>query len=98
MREDNLLCLRKKRWIRTTDSAHGYRIYANLVQGITLTHPNQLWVADITYVRLVREFVYVAVILDAFSRRFIPLDLEVAQLLLHDQRVVQEAIYWFLLP
>lgn len=71
MREDNLLCLRKKRWIRTTDSAHGYRIYPNLVQGITLTQPNQLWVADITYVRLVREFVYVAVILDAFSRRVI---------------------------
>jgi putative transposase len=71
MREDNLLCLRKKHWIRTTDSAHGYRIYTNLVQGITLTHLNQLWVADITYVRLIREFVYVAIILDAFSRRVI---------------------------
>jgi len=67
MREDNLLCLRKKRWIRTTDSSHGYRVYPNLTQGLTLTHPNQLWVADITYVR----FVYVAVILDAFSRRVI---------------------------
>jgi len=71
MREDNLLCLRKKHWIRTTDSTHGYRIYPNLVQGITLTRPNQLWVADITYVRLVREFVFVAIILDAFSRRVI---------------------------
>jgi len=71
MREDNLLCLRKKHWIRTTDSTHGYRIYPNLVQGITLTHPNQLWVADITYVRLIREFVYVAIVLDAFSRRVI---------------------------
>ncbi|MDI6804135.1 MAG: IS3 family transposase [Bacteroidota bacterium] len=69
--EDNLLCLRKKRWIRTTDSAHGYRIYPNLAQGIALTHPNQLWVSDITYVRLVREFVYAAIILDAFSRRVI---------------------------
>lgn len=71
MREDNLLCLRKKRWIRTTDSSHGYRIYPNLTQGLILTHPNQLWVADITYVRLVREFVYLAVIVDAFSRRAI---------------------------
>lgn len=71
MREGNLLCLRKKRWIRTTDSSHGYRVYPNLTQGLRATHPNQLWIADITYVRLVREFVYVAVILDAFSRRVI---------------------------
>lgn len=71
MREDNLLCLKKKHWIRTTDSTHGYRIYPNLAQEINLTHPNQLWVADITYVRLVREFIYVAIILDAFSRRVI---------------------------
>jgi putative transposase len=71
MREDNLLCLRKKHWIRTTDSVHGYRTYPNLIGEINLTHPNQLWVADITYVRLVREFVYAAIILDAFSRRVI---------------------------
>lgn len=71
MRKDNLLCLRKKRWISTTNSMHGYRVYPNLAQGLVLTHLNQLWVADITYVRLVREFVYLAVILDAFSRRAI---------------------------
>lgn len=71
MRTDNLLCLRKKRWISTTNSAHGYRVYPNLAQGLVLTHLNQLWVADITYVHLVREFVYLAVILDAFSRRTI---------------------------
>ena len=70
MRKDNLLCLRKKkRWFFTTDSSHAYRIYPNLVQTMTVTRPNQLWVADITYIRLVREFVYLAVILDAFSRR-----------------------------
>lgn len=71
MRKDNLLCLRKKRWICTTNSSHAYRVYPNLTTGLVLTHPNQLWVADITYVRLVHEFVYLAVILDAFSRRAI---------------------------
>ena len=70
MREDNLLCLRKKkRWCSTTDSSHAYRIYPNLAKAMSITQPNQLWVADITYIRLDREFVYLAVILDAFSRR-----------------------------
>lgn len=71
LRKDNLLCLRRKRWIRTTDSRHGYRVYPNLARDMTVTDPNQLWVADITYIRLVHEFVYLAVILDAFSRRTI---------------------------
>ena len=71
LREDNLLCVPKKHWIRTTNSAHGYRVYPNLTQGLILTHPNQLWIADITYIRLVREFVYLAVMVDAFSRRSI---------------------------
>lgn len=71
MRMDNLLCLRKRRWIRTTNSSHGYRIYPNLAREMVVTRLNQLWVADITCVRLAREFVYLAVILDAFSRRVI---------------------------
>jgi transposase InsO family protein len=71
MRIDNLLCVRKQRWIRTTNSSHGYRIYPNLAKEMVLTGLNQLWVADITYVRLAHEFVYLAVILDAFSRRVI---------------------------
>lgn len=70
MREDNLLVLRRKRsFIRTTDSQHGLAVYPNLVPELTLTSINQLWVADITYIRLLREFVYLAVVLDAFSRR-----------------------------
>jgi putative transposase len=69
MRKENLRCRRKKRWIQTTDSKHGYRIYPNLAREMVLERPNQLWVADVTYIRLVREFVYLAVILDAFSRR-----------------------------
>lgn len=76
MREDNLLCLRKHRFIRTTDSNHPLAVYPNLVPGLILTSINQLWVADITYIRLLEEFVYLAVILDAFSRRVIGWALE----------------------
>lgn len=76
MREDNLLCLRKRRFIYTTDSKHGLSIYPNLVPDLTLSSVNQLWVADITYIRLLREFVYLAIILDAYSRRCIGWALE----------------------
>jgi transposase InsO family protein len=69
MREDNLLCLRKRRFVITTDSAHGLRVYPNLVPMLTVTGINQLWLSDITYVRLQHEFIYLAVILDGFSRR-----------------------------
>jgi transposase InsO family protein len=71
MREDNLLCLRKRKFVVTTDSDHPLRVYPNLARQITLTGINQLWRADITYVRLAVEFVYLAVILDAYSRRVI---------------------------
>lgn len=71
MRRDNLLCRRKKKWIRTTNSLHPYPVYPNLAHGLVPTQLNQLWVADITYVHLEYQFVYVAVILDAFSRRAI---------------------------
>jgi transposase InsO family protein len=71
MRADNLLCLRKKAFVRTTDSDHELRIYPNLAREMKVTGLNQLWVADITYIRLQLEFIYLAVILDAFSRRVI---------------------------
>jgi len=67
MRVDNLLCLRRRKFILTTDSKHGLPIYSNLAKDMRLTGINQLWVADITYIRLAVEFVYLAVILDAFS-------------------------------
>ena len=76
MRKDNLLCLRKRRFILTTDSRHSLTIYPNLLPELTLSSINQLWVADITYIRLLREFVYLAVILDAYSRRCIGWALE----------------------
>jgi len=71
MREDNLLCLRRRKFVITTNSAHPLPIYPNLARSLTLDGRNQLWVADITYIRLLTEFVYLAVILDAFSRRVI---------------------------
>lgn len=71
MGEDNLLCIRRRAFVRTTDSNHTLRVYPNLAGKMELSNINQLWVADITYIRLQREFVYLAVILDAYSRRCI---------------------------
>jgi putative transposase len=71
MREDNLLCLRRRKFVVTTNSNHDRPVYPNLARGMVLTDIDQLWVADITYIRLETEFVYLAVVLDAYSRRAI---------------------------
>ncbi len=71
MREDNLLAIRHRRYVLTTDSTHELEVYLNLAGRMTLTAPNQLWIADLTYIRLNREFVYLAVILDKWSRRVV---------------------------
>ena len=71
LREDNLLCLRKRQFVVTTDSRHSLRIYPNLAAEMVLSGVNQLWRADITYIRLLEEFVYLAVILDAYSRKVV---------------------------
>lgn len=76
MREDNLLCLRHKSFLVTTDSEHGLPVYPNLAADLVVDGPDQLWVADITYIRLRREFVYLAVVLDVFSRRVIGWELD----------------------
>lgn len=77
MREDNLLCLRRAAFVpATTDSRHSWRVYPNLARWLEPSAPNQLWVADITYVRLAEEFAYLAILLDAFSRRVIGWALE----------------------
>jgi len=69
MRRDNLLALRRRRFVVTTDSNHQFEVYLNLARRMKLTGMDQLWVADITYIRLRTDFVYLAVILDAFSRK-----------------------------
>jgi putative transposase len=71
MREDNLLSLRRKKFVVTTASDHDWQVYPNLGRRMHVTGMDQLWAADITYVRLQREFIYVAVIIDVYSRRIV---------------------------
>ncbi len=71
MREESLLCHLKRHFVHTTDSHHRFPIYPNLVNGRTPDAPDVIWVADLTYIRLRSEFVYLATILDAYSRRCI---------------------------
>ncbi|MGC9970856.1 MAG: IS3 family transposase [Bryobacteraceae bacterium] len=72
LRQDNLLSLRRRRFVLTTESRHGFVRYPNLAGRMAPTAINQLWVADITYIRLREEFIYLAVVLDAYSRRRVP--------------------------
>jgi putative transposase len=71
MRENDLLCRVRRKWVRTTDSKHPFRRYPNLLKGTVVTRANQAWLADITYIRIRSGFVYLAGILDAYSRRAI---------------------------
>jgi putative transposase len=76
MREDNLLAVQPRQFVVTTDSDHELEVYLNLARRMKLTGIDQLWVADITYIRLRAEFVYLAVILDSFSRKVVGWALE----------------------
>jgi len=76
MREDNLLAVQPRAFVVTTDSQHKFEVYLNLARRLKLSGINQLWVADITYIRLQTEFVYLAVILDGFSRKVVGWALE----------------------
>ena len=71
MREDDLLCVRRRKFLITTDSNQRHKVYPNLARELVLTGVNQLWIADLTYIRLAEEFVFLATILGAFSRRII---------------------------
>jgi transposase InsO family protein len=71
MRDDNLLAVQPRAFVVTTDAAHDLEVFLNLASRMTVSGINQLWLADITYIRLQREFVYLAVILDAFSRKVV---------------------------
>lgn len=71
MREESLLCRLRRRWTKTTDSAHGLKVWPNLVKGYQPSGLNQVWVADITYVRLPYGFCFLAALLDAYSRRVV---------------------------
>jgi transposase InsO family protein len=71
MCEESLLCQLERRFVRTTDSTHGFRTYPNLLADVVPAHPDQAWVADLTYIRLPTTFAYLACVLDAWSRRCI---------------------------
>ena len=71
MREDNLLAMQPRAWVTTTDSRHKLAVYMNLAMRMKVNGINQLWVADITYIRLAGEFVYLAVVLDVYSRKVV---------------------------
>ena len=71
MRENSLLCSVKRRWVKTTDSRHIFRRYPNLIKDKTANRPNQIWASDITYIRINTGFVYLAVILDLYSRKVV---------------------------
>lgn len=71
MRENELLCKRKRSYRRTTNSKHPYPRYPNLIKEIVPNTPNQIWVADITYIRIATRFIYLAVIIDIFSRKVV---------------------------
>ena len=71
MREMGLKCRRKKRWVITTDSRHPFPVYSNLLKGYVPTGINQVWVSDITYIRMPADFVYLAVIVDLYSRKVV---------------------------
>lgn len=71
MQQDNLLAVRRRKFILTTDARHDLPVYLNLAGRMELSGINQLWVADLTYIRLLEEFLYLAVVLDAFSRRVV---------------------------
>ena len=71
MRENDLLCQVKRRWTRTTDSDHLHPIYPNLIKDLEISRLNQVWLADITYIRILTGFVYLAAVLDAYSRRVV---------------------------
>lgn len=71
MRDSDLLCRVKRKWVKTTDSRHGFPRYPNLIKGMVINRLNQVWLADITYIRIRTGFVYLAAILDAYSRRVV---------------------------
>ena len=71
MQEDNLLCVKKHFKPLTTDSNHNHKVYPNMIKNREIKQPNQVWASDITYIQLADEFVYLAVMLDLFTRRCI---------------------------
>ena len=92
MREDNLLAIGRRKYVLTTDSRHTLKVYVNLAARMELTAINQLWIADITYIRLENEFVYLAVVIDRYSRRVVGWSLERSMAVRLTLTALQQAI------
>jgi putative transposase len=103
MRQAGLTCRRKRRTVHTTDSNHSYQVYPNLVKGLQIEAPNRCWVADLTYVRLPEGFVYLACLLDVYSRKCIgwslarrmdaQLPLQALEMALESRQILQGLIH-----
>jgi putative transposase len=92
MGEDNLLAVRRREWILTTESRHDLPVFRNLAATMKLTGINQLWVADITYIRLRQQFLFLAVVLDAYSRRVVGWALDDSLVALLVVRALRDAL------
>ena len=93
LRDHNMLTLRKKYSVRTTNSLHRFRKYKNMAKDVTVTRPNQVWVSDITYIRTLKGFCYLALITDAYSRKIIGYDLSDSLELGGCVRALNKALY-----
>ncbi|WP_417887560.1 transposase [Zunongwangia sp.] len=93
LRDHNMLTLRKKYSVRTTYSLHRFRKYKNIVKDVTVTRPNQVWVSDITYIRTLKGFCYLALITDAYSRKIVGYDLMDSLELSGCIRALNKALY-----
>ncbi|WP_019037765.1 IS3 family transposase [Psychroflexus tropicus] len=93
LREHNMLTLRKKYTSRTTNSLHRFRKYNNIIKNVEITRPNQVWASDITYIRTVKGFCYLALITDMYSRKIIGYDLSNSLELKGCVRALKKALY-----
>lgn len=93
LRDHNMLTLRKKYSVRTTNSLHRFRKYKNITKDVVVTAPNQVWVSDITYIRTLKGFCYLALITDAYSRKIVGYDLSDSLELSGCVRALKKALY-----
>ena len=93
LREHKMLTLRKKYSVRTTNSHHRFYKYNNSIKDLEVNRPNQVWVSDITYIRTVKGFCYLALITDMHSRKIVGYDLSDSLELKGCVRALNKAIY-----
>tara|TARA_B100000945_G_C20196320_1_gene509263 strand:+ start:243 stop:737 length:495 start_codon:yes stop_codon:yes gene_type:complete len=93
LRKHNMLTLRKKYSSRTTNSLHRFHKYKNIIKDVNVTRPNQVWVSDITYIRTIKGFCYLALITDMHSRKIVGYDISNSLELKGCERALNKALY-----